>query len=126
MIRKLIAGLALVGALAVGGASAVSAETSGPSGTTPSTQNAPKSVHDRRCAIGTRLAKFLDKVEARQADRLAKLEAKKSEITDPDKLAKLETVITNVEHRQTELKQRTDKLAAKLATSCPAAAPAAA
>ncbi len=123
MIRKLIAGLALVGALAVGGASAVSAETSGP---TPSTQTAPKSVHDRRCAIGTRLAKFLDKVEARQADRLAKLEAKKSEITDPDKLAKLETVITNVEHRQTELKQRTDKLAAKLATSCPAAAPAAA
>ena len=125
MIRKLIAGLALVGTLAVGGASVVSAETSGSSGTHPSTQTAPKSVHDRRCALGTRLVNFLEKAETRQADRLAKLEAKRSEITDPDKLAKLEALITRVEHRQTELKEYADKLAAKLASSCPAAAPAA-
>jgi len=122
MIRKLIAGLALVGVLAVGGASAVSAETSGPSGTAPTTQSTQR-VHDRRCALGTRLLTFLQKSEDRGAARLEKLKAKQAELaqTDPDKAAKLADVITNVEHRQAELKEYTDKLAANLAEKCPAA-----
>ena len=109
MIRKLIAGLALVGVLAVGGASVVSAETSGPSGTAPSAQS-DKTVHERRCALGNRLLNFLQK--AKQAE-LAQ--------TDPDKAAKLADVITKTEHRQSELKEYTDKLAASVAEKCPAA-----
>ena len=126
MIRKLIAGLALVGVLAVGGASVVSAETSGPSGTAPSAQS-DKPVHERRCALGNRLLNFLHKAEDRGATRLEKLKAKQAELaqTDPDKAAKLADVITRTEHRQAELKEYADKLAASVAEKCPAAAPAA-
>jgi hypothetical protein len=122
MIRKLIAGLALVGVLAVGGASVVSAETSGPSGTAPSAQS-DKPVHERRCALGNRLLNFLQKAEDRGANRLEKLKAKQAELaqTDPDKAAKLADVITKTEHRQSELKEYTDKLAANVAEKCPAA-----
>src|SRR5262245_37622028 len=118
MIRKLFAGLALVGVLATGGiavsASVVSAETSGPSGTAPTAQSDQR--HDRRCALGTRLLNFLHKAEDRGSARLEKLKAKQAELaqTDPDKAAKLADVITNVEHRQSELKEYTDKLAANL------------
>ena len=125
MIRKLIAGLALVGVLAVGGASAVSAETSGPSGTAPTTQS-DKPVHERRCALGNRLLNFLQKAEDRGAARVEKLKAKQVELaqTDPDKAAKLADVIARAEHRQGELKEYADKLAANLAEKCPAAPPA--
>ena len=123
MIRKLIAGLALVGVLAVGGASVVSAETSGPSGTAPSAQS-DKPVHERRCALGNRLLNFLQKAEDRGATRLEKLQgqAGRARADRPDKAAKLADVITKTEHRQAELKEYTDKLAAGLAEKCPAPA----
>ena len=79
-------------------------------------------MHERRCALGNRLLNFLQKAEDRGANRLEKLKAKQAELaTDPDKAAKLADVITKTEHRQSELKEYTDKLAASVAEKCPAA-----
>ena len=82
MIRKLIAGLAVVGILAVGSATVVSAETS--SGTTnPSAPTAQQQqqVHDRR-SLGT--AAHLPRRKETQLDgRITKLQAKQAELARP-------------------------------------------
>ncbi|HMK12778.1 MAG TPA: hypothetical protein VK461_14400 [Acidimicrobiales bacterium] len=124
MIRKLIAGLALVGVLAVSGASVVSAETSGPTGTTPTAQSDQKPIHDRVCARANRLVSFLEKWQTQLDNRIAKLQAKQPQVTDPDKAAKLADLITNLQKRSSELKEYTDKIAGAIGEKCPAPAPA--
>jgi Skp family chaperone for outer membrane proteins len=131
MIRKLIAGLALVGVLAVGGASVVSAETSGPSGTGPSStgpsaQSDQKPVHDRVCARANRLVSFLQKWQTQLDNRIAKLQEKQTQLaqTDPDKAAKVADLITKLQKRSSELKEYTDKIAGAIGEKCPAPTPA--
>ena len=97
MIRKLIAGLAVVGILAVGSATVVSAETSSGT-TTPSAPTAQQQqqVHDRRCARANRLLTYLEKWQTQLDGRITKLQAKQAELaqTDPDKAAKVADLIT--------------------------------
>ena len=100
MIRKLIAGLAVVGILAVGSATVVSAETSSGT-TTPSAPTAQQQqqVHDRRCARANRLLTFLEKWQTQLDGRITKLQK-----------------------RSSELKEYTAKLASGLGDKCPAPA----
>ncbi len=123
MIRKLIAGLALVGVLAVGGASAVSAETSDPStGSAPAQTDQQRPAQERRCARATRLVSFLEKWQNQLDARIQKLQAKQTELaqTDPDKAARLGEAIAKLQHRSSELKEYTEKIAAGVAEKCPA------
>ena len=84
MIRKLIAGLAVVGILAVGSATVVSAETSSGT-TTPSAPTAQQQqqVHDRRCARANKLLTFLEKWQTQLDARITKLQAKQPQIARP-------------------------------------------
>jgi hypothetical protein len=127
MIRKLIAGLAVVGILAVGSATVVSAETS--SGTTnPSAQTDQTTVHDRVCNRANRLVTFLEKWQTQLDNRITKLQAKQAQLaqTDPTKAAKVADLITKLQTRSSELKEYTDKIAGAIGEKCPAPAPAAA
>src|SRR5262249_1318575 len=117
MIRKLIAGLAVVGALAVGSATVVSAETS--SGTTnPTTQTTQKSVHDRVCARANRLVTFLEKWQTQLDNRITKLQQKQTELaqSNPDQAAKIADRITTLQKRSSELKEYTDKIASAISS----------
>jgi chromosome segregation ATPase len=129
MIRKLIAGLAVVGILAVGSATVVSAETSSGT-TTPSAPSAQQQqqVHDRRCARANRLLTLLEKWQTQVDARITKLQAKQAQLaqTDPDKAAKVADLITRLQKRSSELKEYTAKLASGIGDKCPAPAPAAA
>lgn len=125
MIRKLIAGLAVVGILAVGSATVVSAETSSGT-TTPSAPTAQQQqqVHDRRCARANRLLTFLEKWQKQVDARIAKLTAKQSQLaqTDKAKADKVGELITRLQKRSSELKEYTAKLASGLGDKCPAPA----
>jgi chromosome segregation ATPase len=125
MIRKLIAGLAVVGILAVGSATVVSAETSSGT-TTPSAPSAQQQqqVHERRCARANRLLTFLEKWQTQLDGRITKLQAKQAELaqTDPTKAAKVADLITRLQKRSSELKEYTAKLASGLGDKCPAPA----
>ena len=116
MIRKLIAGLAVVGILAVGSATVVSAETSSGT-TTPSAPTAQQQqqVHDRRCARANKLLTFLEKWQTQLDARITHLQ----ELGDRQAVADL---ITRLQHRSSELKEYTAKLASGLGDKCPAPA----
>ena len=127
MIRKLIAGLAVVGVLAVGSATVVSAETS--SGTSnPSTQANPNAVHDRVCARANRLVTFLEKWQTQLDNRITRLQARQAQLaqSNPDQAAKLADRITTLQKRSSELKEYTDKIASAISDKCGAPAPASA
>jgi hypothetical protein len=125
MIRKLIAGLAVVGILAVGSATVVSAETSSGTTTPPApTAQQQQQVHERRCARANRLLTFLQRWQTQLDARITKLQAKQAQLaqTDPDKAAKVADLVTKLQHRSSELKEYTAKLATGLGDKCPAPA----
>jgi cytochrome c556 len=119
MIRKLTAAVLVTTALAVGAGSAAFAA--------PATPNDPAAQASKiadRCAKAPEVIAKIKAVEAKVADRVAKLEAAKTKATEHGntKLAeKIADRIGKLKQRAQQGLDRVAKIEAKVAEKCPAA-----
>lgn len=114
LAQKALASTAICGALALGTGGAAFASTSSASGSTPA------ATRHSHCARADKALARIDKVEASISQRLTKLEATESTLTNAGHAKSAARVEKRIQH----LQNRNDKagaMATKIQTRCPTA-----